>query len=132
MNAIINHHFDAVEMRLLQSSVIVMYEILSREVSLVDGKLRIKATLCNNEMLEFFEYDTETNGELHSVKYSFHWQDAQGVLKKRWDNAPHYLHLPNAPHHVHIEDGRVEEVTAAPDAFFVIGEIEQIFDTQKQ
>ncbi len=46
-------------------------------------------------MLEFFEYVIETSGEIQLSKYRFHWQDAQGNLKKRWDNAPHHLELPN-------------------------------------
>jgi hypothetical protein len=25
----------------------------------------------------------------------------------RWDNAPHYIHLPTAPHHFHDERGKV-------------------------
>ncbi|MEA1899197.1 MAG: DUF6516 family protein, partial [Thermodesulfobacteriota bacterium] len=44
------------------------------------------------------------------MKYSFHWQNAQGRLRQRWDNAPHYPDLPNAPHHVHGENDSVQEV----------------------
>lgn len=125
MNSIINQHFDSIEARLLQSSVIVAYEVLSREVSLKDGKLRIKATLGGSGMLEIFEYDVEVNGHIRLMKYSFHWQNVQATLQKRWDNAPHYLHLPNAPHHVHNSDGTVEAHTLIPDALYVIGEIER-------
>ena len=125
MNAIINRYFDAVEMRLLQSPVIVGYEILSREVSLVDGKLRVKASLQDGGLLEFFEYSKETNGHINLIKYSFHWQDENSKLIKRWDNAPHHPHLLNAPHHVHHQDGSVDGISVIPDVFFVIGEIKQ-------
>ena len=97
MNVLINQHFTMIEMQLLQSSAVVAYDLLSREVGLIDGKLRIKATLRNQAILELFEYDNEIGGQIQSLKYSFHWQNAQGLLKKRWDNAPHYPHLPNAP-----------------------------------
>ena len=83
MNSIINQHFDSIEARLLQSPVIVAYEVLSREVSLKDGKLCIKATLRNSGMLELFEYDIEVNGYIRLMKYSFHWQDTQAMLQKR-------------------------------------------------
>ncbi|MCX6046178.1 MAG: DUF6516 family protein [Chloroflexi bacterium] len=127
MNALLNQHFTMIEMQLLQSSAVVAYEVLSREVGLIDGKLRIKAILRDNAILELFEYDNEVSGQIKILKYSFHWQNAQGSLRKRWDNAPHYPHLPNAPHHLHQEDGSVEHVTAIPTALFVIGEIEQTF-----
>ncbi len=127
MNALIEQHFTLIEMQLLQSSAIVAYEVLSREVGLIDGKIRIKATLRDQAIVELFEYANESNGQIKALKYSFHWQNAQGGLKKRWDNAPHYPHLPNAPHHLHKADGSVEEVVAIPTALFVIQEIEQTF-----
>lgn len=43
--------------------------------------------------------------------YSFHWQDAEGRLIIRWDNAPHHKHLSTYPHHKHLPSG-VEESTA--------------------
>lgn len=43
------------------------------------------------------------------TKYSFHWQSSDGRLIARWDNAPHYPHLPGFPHHVH--SGPAEEDT---------------------
>ena len=127
MNAIINRYFDAVETRLLQSPIIVVYEILSREVSLVDGKLRVKASLQDNGLLEFFAYINEAREHINLIKYSFHWQGEHGKLIKRWDNAPHHPHLFNAPHHVHHEDGSVDGIADIPDVFFVMGEIEQTF-----
>jgi hypothetical protein len=57
--------------------------------------------------------------------YSFHWQDAQGKLKRRWDNALYHPHLPNSPHHIHDENDLVHEALQIPDVFFVIEEIEK-------
>ena len=36
-----------------------------------------------------------------SRKYSFHWQDKDKSLIRRWDNAEHHKHLPTFPFHVH-------------------------------
>jgi hypothetical protein len=33
----------------------------------------------------------------------------------RWDNAPHYSHLPTAPHHFHDERGKVHESSMTGD-----------------
>jgi hypothetical protein len=40
--------------------------------------------------------------------YKFHWQDSQGRLIKRWDNAPHHPEVEGFPHHLH--DGSEENV----------------------
>jgi hypothetical protein len=126
MNAVIEQYFDGIEARLLQSPAIVAYQIIRREVALADGKLRLKATLSDGGAVELFEYVSEAEGYIQRLKYSFHWQDARGKLKRRWDNAPHYLHLPSAPHHLHLEDNVVQAVNQTPDIIFVIEEIEKI------
>lgn len=72
-----------------------------------------------------FEYVSEANSEISLLKYSFHWQDVQGKLKQRWDNAPHFLNLPHAPHHVHTEDDTTHGSAKIPNMLFVIEQIEQ-------
>jgi len=125
MNPIIAQYFDAIEVRLTQSPVISFYQIMNREIALVDGKLRIKMALSDGGLSEFVEYVTEYGGEIRLSKYSFHWQDAQGKLRRRWDNALHHPELPNAPHHVHLEDRTVHGIMTVSDLFYVIEQIEQ-------
>lgn len=125
MNPIIRQHFDTVEARLISSPVIVSYQILRREIAASDGKLRVKVALSDGGSAELFEYVAESDGRIRLLKYSFHWQDVQGKLRRRWDNAPHYPNLPDAPHHVHGEDDSVHGVIEVPDVLFVIGEIEK-------
>ena len=38
-------------------------------------------------------------------KYSYHWQDAKGQLRMRWDNSPHHKHITTYPHHKHETAG---------------------------
>ena len=38
------------------------------------------------------------------MTYGYHWMTASGDLVRRWDNAPHYPHLPGFPDHVHEGD----------------------------
>jgi len=125
MNPIIAQRFDAIETRLIQSPVVISYKVLGREIALTDGKLRVKAALSNDGVVELFEYVAESGGHIHLLKYSFHWQTAQGKLEWRWDNAPHYPSLPNAPHHIHNASGTVQGAVEAPDMLFVIREIER-------
>ena len=124
MNPGILKFFDTVESRLLESPAFKSYQIISREVAFSEGKLRIRCPLRDGGIAEFFVYVTETEGHLRFLKYSFHWQDVQARLIRRWDNAPHYPDLPNAPHHVHASDGVVSGVDDPPDIFDVIKEIE--------
>ena len=128
MNPLLEDYLDAVEARLIESPAVRSYTVIRREVSPVDGKLRVKAVLEDDSPLEFFLYLIEKNADIQQSKYSFHWQDPQGSVIKRWDNAPHHPALENAPHHVHVDDARVEAILAVPDVFFVIGRIESVLD----
>ena len=56
MNPIIRKHFDTVESRLVESPVIISYEVLKREIAPSDGKIRVKAILSDGGVVELFEY----------------------------------------------------------------------------
>jgi len=126
MNPIIAQYFDTIEIGLVQSPIIVSYRVIRQEITPIDGKVRVNTCLSDGGILEFFEYVIETGGNIQLSKYSFHWQDAQGNLKKRWDNAPHHPELPNSPHHVHLENDTVQSMIKIPDIFYVIEQIEEI------
>jgi hypothetical protein len=125
VNPIIIERFDLVEQRLIQSPVVIAYEIIRREVAPSDGKLRVKVAFIDESVAELFEYVTALEADLKLSKYSFHWQDRQGDLKCRWDNSPHHPELPNAPHHRHYADQSVSGVSRVPDIFTVLEEIEE-------
>ncbi len=36
--------------------------------------------------------------------YSYHWQDKNGQMSIRWDNAPHHQNLKTFPHHKHTPE----------------------------
>jgi hypothetical protein len=60
-----------------------------------------------------------------SRKYAYHWQDREGQLKSRWDNAPHWQDVASYPHHQHVDgEGRVtsSEVRTPEDALQYIRE----------
>ncbi len=41
--------------------------------------------------------------------YAFHWQDKNGHLIMRWDNAPHHRNIVTFPHHKHNQENQVLE-----------------------
>lgn len=118
-------YFGHLEQRLLDSDAVSSYVIIRREVTPADGKVRIRARLKDGGSLELFEYVAlEAGGHVVRLKYSYHWQNAEGVLVSRWDAVAHHPQLPYAPHHVHMSDGSVEGVMKPPDAMAVLAYIE--------
>ncbi len=59
--------------------------------------IKIKTLLTDESLLFIREYV-----DSYERNYSYHWQDAQGNLIARWDNAPHYPEIITYPHHKHV------------------------------
>lgn len=79
------------------STIIKNTTIHKYEVSGDNSKLRMKLSLIDNT--DLFVRETVISGEMR--KYSYHWQDKDGNLIKRWDNAPDW-DVETFPHHLHI------------------------------
>lgn len=97
----------------------------SQEISVDDGKLRMRSALTGGGVFECFLYVKDSGDRIQLLKYSYHWQDAQGSLVRRLDNAPHQTNLPFAPHHLHIGSDRVEGFPGNPDVFEFIDNMER-------
>ena len=110
---------------MIESQAVASYQIISRDVSFADGKMRIKSILSNDDTFEFFIYMTESNEQVVLEKYSFHWQDKEGGLLIRMDNAPHYPELTNAPHHMHKGKEVVEALLEQPELLAFLDEMEK-------
>jgi hypothetical protein len=54
--------------------------------------------------------------------YKNHYQDAEGKMVFRYDNAPHHPHLPTAPSHKHLAGSVIE--APPPDLNDVLAEID--------
>jgi len=125
MSNSISRYFEEVESHLIERAAIVSYKVIQREVSIYDGKIRIRARLIDDGKLECFLYVLLEREKLRFAKYSYHWQDSHQNLTKRWDNAPHFPNLANAPHHTHFVDETVSASETIPDVFVVLDEIEK-------
>jgi hypothetical protein len=71
-----------------------------------------RVTLADGSLIELTERVLEAQGILEVTEYRHHWQDAQGHLIKRWDNAPHHPTVETFPHHLH--DGDENHVVGHP------------------
>lgn len=54
MNERVRRHFDEIEARLIECPVILAYQIIRRDISPDDGKLRIRSALNGGGVFECF------------------------------------------------------------------------------
>ena len=89
---------------------VVHWKVVREEAQGGVGLFRYQLTLRDGSLLEMFERFDIAGEKLEVRRYSFHWQSADGKLRKRWDNAPHHPEMSTHPHHVH--DGADANVLA--------------------
>lgn len=100
-------YLDGIVQELIISPSVLSFKILNRESGDEEGYQRIKCLLQNSGILEFSEYVTVTRNKISVETYSYHWQDADGRLVKRWDNVPHHEEVDTFPHHIHLTENKV-------------------------
>jgi hypothetical protein len=71
---------------------------------------RYRIRLVDGGLVEMTERLLEARGTLRVTMYRHHWQDRNGSLVRRWDNAPHHPEIETFPHHLH--DGAEDRVVA--------------------
>lgn len=105
-------HINEIKSLLVALPFVTDFEMLREETLWHDGLYRLRAKLVDGSELQMFErFRLDDDGAAVVGKYSFHWQKADGMLLKRWDNAPHHSEIPSFPHHVH--DGDEDHVKSA-------------------
>ncbi|HCZ06046.1 MAG TPA: hypothetical protein DHV12_02745 [Thermotogae bacterium] len=79
-----------------QSEFVVRHEILDFKRGESFYYIKLKLLLKDGSELYIREYVSKKE-----YLYSYHWQDKDGTLRARWDNAPHHKGLKSFPHHKH-------------------------------
>lgn len=95
-------YLGRVKALILVSPHVVHSETVREEAEGNMGLFRYRLRLQDDSLLAVFERFDIAEEDVKVTKYSFHWQDSDGNLRKRWDNAPHHSELPTHPHHVHV------------------------------
>ena len=103
----IEPYLEGIYQELFLSRVVTSFKVFRRETGDEDGYVRIRCSLLNGQILEFAEYFIARKRKIHIETYSYHWQDVDGNLIKRWDNVPHHKEVDTFPHHLHLSDGRI-------------------------
>ena len=102
MTTTVSAYFDEMEQAFLLSPVVRSLQVREREARLQEGFIRLRALLSNGDLLEAFKFVVATPEALQTLTYRTHWQQGDGRLRRRWDNAPHHQEVPTFPHHVHV------------------------------
>lgn len=79
------------------SSLVVEYEISQLVEERSASFFKAKVILVDGSLL-FIKELRFPDGS----KYSYHWQDIDGQLLIRWDNAPHHEEIDTYPNHKHV------------------------------
>lgn len=102
------YHVKAI---ILSNAHVMNIEILREEAFEELGLFRFRLKLSDDSLLECFERFSVEGGIVQVSKYSFHWQDTDGQLRLRWDNAAHHSEISSHPHHLH--HGREESIVSS-------------------
>ncbi len=78
-------------------------DIYERENTIFRFKARIYFQ--DKSLLRIKEYHFSDGAR----KYAYHWESHKGDLIIRWDNSPHWHHIPTYPHHKHIKSAKSVE-----------------------
>jgi len=112
----IDNYLEELDNLILAADEIIDIEILRKSIWETEfeklGFYRYRTFFRDGSMAEFSERLIEEKGILKTTKYRFHWQNKDGGLIKRWDNAAHHPEIETFPHHLH--NGFEEMVTPHP------------------
>jgi hypothetical protein len=101
----IDQYLKELDEIIIAAEEIVDFKIISRTIWDTDlekiGLYRYRVYFRDGSLLELTERLVEENEKLQVTKYRFHWQDKEGELIKRWDNARHHPEIRTFPHHLH-------------------------------
>ena len=88
---------------LLSHPVVRSVEMMRYSVNRLDGYLRARCRLTNGDYLEVALHVNVSKQGVAIDDYRYQWMDSdQKLLRRRWDNAPHFPGLSGFPHHCHI------------------------------
>ncbi len=101
-------------------------EVLSDRLSTVEGRL----CFYDGSLLEFNETVIVRGVVLIKTDYAYHYQQADGTLVFRYDNAPHHLEIVTYPDHLHV--GERIEAAEPPDLSDVLRRIDELLYSTSQ
>lgn len=94
----IEDYFEFLKRVANKNPEVVKFRLIREFIGANRGFIRFVIELRDSSELHVFEY---IDSGLHKIDYSYHWQNKEKKLIKRWDNAPHHPEIETFPNHVH-------------------------------
>ena len=94
----LSDYFDFLKKIAIQNPDVLKFRQIKEFIGVTRGYIRFALELRDGTELHIFEY---VDSSLHKIEYSYHWQNNEKKLIKRWDNAPHHKEIETFPHHLH-------------------------------
>ena len=98
----IHSYFLEIEDTLNTFPLTISSESKIERIDTYKGYLKTKTTFVDGSELHLFHFTEIENHGPVIEKYRYHYQDKNGELIKRWDNAKHHPDLDTFPDHVHV------------------------------
>ena len=118
----IEDYFRQIETLVVSAGTVRFFNITYDKRSAHIGFIRGSIYFLDGSLLHLREFVDVEHG-IERYMYAYHYQRLDGVLVFRYDNAPHFPHLPTSPHHKH-EGSESHVVPAGPiDLEAVLAEI---------
>lgn len=120
-------YLERIKERLLTDPIVAGFQIRRERATVTDGHIRVRVAISDGSRLEFSEYMERTQqGGIKVIVYSYHWENEDGNLIRRWDNTPHFPDLSGAPHHIHDGQTGAARPGIPMDVFAVLDQIGQL------
>lgn len=107
--ATIADYFREIEGLLHSCPLSVSVNMQSELADMDIGYFKARIKFVNGSELHLFELVTIKNGKAEVEKYRYHYQNSEGNIIKRWDNAKHHSELKTFPDHVHTANDKTKE-----------------------
>jgi len=108
----ISDYFDFLKKVANKNPDVVKFRLIKEFIGVNKGFIRFALELRDGTELHIFEY---VDSGLNKIDYSYHWQNKEKKLIKRWDNAPHHKEIETFPHHLH----NGEDIISSAEPTFV-------------
>lgn len=80
------------------ADIVRLYEVLQYDVEGLNSRLKLRISFLDDSHL--YVREIVLAGQLR--KYAYHWQNAAGQMRRRWDNAEHWPQIAAHPHHQYV------------------------------
>ncbi|NKQ34348.1 MAG: hypothetical protein HF973_01895 [Chloroflexi bacterium] len=120
LNAYLHRLYDSINSR----GYIQVEQLVFDNRSNQRGSIRGRLHFYDNSLVDFGEVLVVRNKQVIKLRYAYHYQDADGKMIFRYDNAPHHPEISTHPHHKHA--GSTIGPAQPPDLSEVLREIEQL------